>query len=136
MNFVDTNILIYAFGQDDGSGRPDMAREIIGKGDLAFSIQVFQEFFFQATHKRRKEPLSSDEALEVITSLAAFPVQSNDLPLFREAVAIQKRFQTSFWDANILAAAKRLGCGVVYSEDLNAGQDFGGVSVVNPFTVK
>jgi len=78
--------------------------------------------------------LRSGEALEVVDSLAAFPVQPNDLALFREAVAIQKRFQTSFWDANILAAAKRLMCEIVYSEDLNAGQDFDGVVVVNPFT--
>ncbi len=89
----------------------------------------------QATHARREEPLSPNEALKVVDSLAAFPVQINDPAPFRNAVGIQKRFQTSFWDTNILAAAKMLECEVVYSEDLNAGQDFDGVAAVNPFTV-
>jgi len=46
---------------------------------------------------------------------------------------IQRRFQVSYWDAAILAAAKRLGCHTVYSEDMNHGQDYDGVCVVNPF---
>jgi len=46
---------------------------------------------------------------------------------------IQRRFQVSYWDAAILAAAKRLGCPTVYSEDMNHGQDYDGVRVVNPF---
>jgi len=69
----------------------------------------------------------------VIEGLAAFPVQVNDLELFRAAAGLQGRFQISFWDANILAAAIALGCGIVFSEDLNAGRDYGGVRVVNPF---
>lgn len=133
MNFLDTNVLIYAFGSDGASPRPAIAADLIAKGDLAFSVQVFQEFFVQATHPRRKEPLSREEVVEVIEALSAFPVQANDLELFRDAVSLQKRFQTSFWDANILAAANKLGCRVVYSEDLNDGQDYGGVRVVNPF---
>lgn len=63
-------------------------------------------------------------------------MQANDLPLFREAVQLQTRFQTSFGDAGILAAAKTLACEIVSSEDLNDGQDYGGVRVVNPFTLE
>ncbi len=39
----------------------------------------------------------------------------------------------SQWDATILAAAVELGCTTIYSEDMNDGQDYGGVRVVNPF---
>jgi predicted nucleic acid-binding protein len=39
----------------------------------------------------------------------------------------------SYWDAAIVAAAKKLGCHTLYSEDLNDGQDYDGVTVVNPF---
>lgn len=133
MNFVDTNILLYAFGPDEDSDRPAVARRLIAAGDIAFSIQVFQEFFVQATHSRRDEPLTSEEAEEVIESLSAFPVQENNLPVLREALRIQREFQTSFWDANILSAAHALGCEIVWSEDLAHGQDYRGVRVVNPF---
>ena len=63
----------------------------------------------------------------------AFPMISVDGPLVLEAVQIAERFQTSHFDAQILAAAKRMGCATVYSEDLNHDQDYGGMRVVNPF---
>ena len=133
MNFVDSNILIYAFGQDQESEKPAVAQKLLGKGGSAFSIQVFQEFYFQTTHQRRADPLSFDEALEVVRSLSAFPVQENTLNLFEKAVAVQQKHRTSFWDANILAAAQLLKCTQLYSEDLNHGQHYGSVQVVNPF---
>lgn len=63
----------------------------------------------------------------------AFPMAVIDGALILEAAQIGERFQTSHFDAQILAAAQRMGCGIVYSEDLNHGQDYGGVRVVNPF---
>lgn len=133
MNFIDTNIVLYAFGQDDGTGRPGIARRIIAEGDLAFSIQVFQEFYVQATHSRRKEPLSHDEAREVIDALTTYPVQTNDLAVFRDALSLRNAFKISFWDASILAAARALQCKTLLSEDLSHEQDYGGVIVINPF---
>jgi predicted nucleic acid-binding protein len=56
-----------------------------------------------------------------------------DGALVLEALRIAERYQTSHFDAQILAAARRLGCPTVYSEDLNHGQDYGGVRVINPF---
>jgi hypothetical protein len=37
-------------------------------------------------------------------------------------------------DALVVAAARRLGCGVLLKEDLQDGQDLGGVVVRSPFT--
>ena len=54
-------------------------------------------------------------------------------PLCFAAVDLHQRFQVSYWDAAILAAAKRLGCHTVFSEDMNDGQSYDGVTVVNPF---
>jgi predicted nucleic acid-binding protein len=50
-----------------------------------------------------------------------------------EAIDIKQRFGISYWDAAIIAAAKQMGCSTIYSEDLNAGQNYEGVTVVNPF---
>lgn len=54
--------------------------------------------------------------------------------LFQSAAAISERFQISYWDAAILAAARALACDAVYSEDLNLLQDYWGIHVINPFT--
>jgi len=44
-----------------------------------------------------------------------------------------KRHRLSFWDAMIIQSAKELGCKVTWTEDLNAGQDYDGVKILNPF---
>ena len=53
--------------------------------------------------------------------------------VFEQAAAISRRYQINYWDGAILAAARSLGCDAVYSEDLSAGQDYGGLRVINPF---
>lgn len=52
---------------------------------------------------------------------------------FVRTLEMAMRYQISNWDAAILAAALESGCVLVYSEDLNHGQDYGGVRVENPF---
>ena len=44
-----------------------------------------------------------------------------------------ERWQVSFWDGLIVAAAKRSGATELLTEDLNHGQDYGGIRAVNPF---
>ena len=55
------------------------------------------------------------------------------LALFDDTLALVSRFQINYYDAAILAAARRLKCKVVQSEDLNDGQNYSGVTVSNPF---
>lgn len=59
------------------------------------------------------------------------------LPITRElvmsAVILRRQFQLSHWDSTILAAARALGCHTLYTEDLNHGQDYDGVRVIDPF---
>lgn len=53
--------------------------------------------------------------------------------VFRSKVELHRRFRISYWDAAIVAAAKLMGCRAILSEDLNAGQNFDGVVIRNPF---
>ena len=53
--------------------------------------------------------------------------------LLLNAMQIKQRYQLTYWDAAVIAAAKQLGASKLYSEDLNDGQDYDGVQVVNPF---
>jgi predicted nucleic acid-binding protein len=71
-----------------------------------------------------------------IETWMAFPMAAEDGTLVPEATHIAERFQIGHFDEQILAVAKRMGCATVYSEDLNSGQDYGGVRVVNPFLRK
>ena len=134
MRFVDTNILLYAVSalSDDPQKRL-RALDLLASGDLALSVQVLQEFYHQATRPNRPKALTPDQALLFIERIRHFSVQDVTLEIFRAGVALAQRYRLSYWDGAILAAARALGCEIVYSEDLNHGQDFGGVVVVNPF---
>ena len=134
MRFVDTNILLYAVGRvGERTGRTRRALELLDADDLALSVQVLQEFYWQATHPARPWDLSHEEAVGFIMSLERFPVQPLTLAVIHDAFDLAERFRIAYWDAAILAAARIAGCDTVYTEDLNDGQDYGGVRVVNPF---
>jgi predicted nucleic acid-binding protein len=60
-------------------------------------------------------------------------VVENTKELLLRALALQAQARLSFWDAMIVQAAIDAGCDCLYSEDLNAGQRFGSVVLVNPF---
>ena len=68
-----------------------------------------------------------------IERLAAFPFAAVDADIVRAGIFLARRFRIRYFDAALLAAAERLGAPVFYSEDLNHGQTYGSVRVVNPF---
>jgi predicted nucleic acid-binding protein len=53
--------------------------------------------------------------------------------MVRRAIDTSRRFRITVWDAMIIEAARSAGCDRVLSEDLQAGQDFNGVTIENPF---
>lgn len=134
MRFADTNVLLYAVSTvPEEAGKAGKAQALLAERDIALSVQVLQEFYVQATRASRAEPLLHDEAVGFIRAWRRFPTQELSLSVLDDALALKARFQISYWDAAILAAARAAGCTEVLSEDLNDGQDYGGVIVVNPF---
>ena len=135
MRFVDTNVLLYAISPDPEEGeKRRQARALLREHDLALSIQVLQEFYAQATRLSRPSSLRHDEAVAFIQIFQVLPVQPITLEVFLTALEICQRFQLSYWDSAILAAAGISGCDTVLSEDLSPDQDYGGLRVVNPFS--
>ena len=132
--FFDTNVLVYAAV---GAGRDETKRkralELIGSAEFGTSAQVLQEFYVTVVRKAAR-PLSPSQALEWVEQWTAFPCQAIDHQLVRIAIEISERYAISYWDAAILAAAEALGAKTLYSEDLNQGQQYGRVRVVNPFS--
>lgn len=134
MRFVDTNVLIYAVSPSPGEDEKcHAANDLLDREDLTLSVQVLQEFYHQVTRPGRPQALAPAQALRFIESLERFPIQEITFDLFRAAAAISRRFQLSYWDGAILAAARARRCEFVYSEDLSAEQDYGGLRVINPF---
>lgn len=133
--FVDTNVLIYAHDVSAGAKHERamaLLKELWQTQTGCLSTQVLQEFYVNVTRKIAK-PLPPSVASEIIADLAVWEVHRPGVNDILEAIALQSRHQLSFWDAMILISAQQLGCETVWSEDLNAGQEFGGTVVRNPF---
>lgn len=134
MRFVDTNVLLYSISRaPEERDKAAVALEILGRRDLALSVQVLQEFYVQATRASRPDRLRHDQAVRLVESFCRYPVQELTLTVVRAAFVTRARWQLSYWDAAILEAARALGCGTVLSEDLSHGEDYDGVRVENPF---
>ena len=135
MRFVDTNILLYAASTEPReAGKWDVARALLDAEDLALSVQVLQEFYFQATDDTRRDRLSHRQAVDLIEAWMRYPVQEVTIELMRLALTARERWRISYWDAVIVESARMLGCDVLLSEDLQDGMDFAGVRAVNPFS--
>ena len=131
--FIDTNVLLYAgSGASEDQAKKAIARQVLAQPDIGFSAQVMQEFYYAAVRKERLK-ITHDEAVLILEALSPFPVLPIDREMVLEAVELTVRHNISYWDAAIIAAARRLGCATLYSEDPSHGQDYGGVKVVNPF---
>ena len=133
--FVDTNVLIYAVSSAPFEAEKQViAQQILRSEEIVLSVQVLQEFYYQVTRLGRPGRLSHESAMLFVEELAKRTVHPVDIDLFRSASEISLRYQISYWDAAIIAAAAAMSCDVVYSEDLNPGQVYWGVRLINPFS--
>jgi len=131
--FVDTNVLIYAV--DEGNQKKHEAAKL-WRAELwksrrgRISFQVLQEFYVNVA---QKWPAARQEAQAEVRNLLAWRPVAVDADVLEQAWKIQERYQLSFWDSLIVAAAKAASCGYLLTEDLQAGQDLEGMLVINPF---
>jgi predicted nucleic acid-binding protein len=134
---LDTNILLYAISSDAAEApKRQRARDLLLQGAWATSVQVLQEFYVNATRPQRGQPeprMTHAQAADAVAAFMRRPVVDNTATVLREAMAAQQRHQISFWDASVIAAARSSGATTLYSEDLSHGQNYDGVTVVNPF---
>lgn len=135
MTFVDTTILLYAIStHPDEAEKTAKAKTILSAPNLTLSVQVLQEFYFQATRPSRTDPLSHQEATALIQYWLRHRIVPITVQVMQDALDIKKRYHTSYWDAAILAAAASAGCTELLSKDLNPGQNDNSVRVINPFS--
>jgi predicted nucleic acid-binding protein len=135
--FVDTNVLVYAY--DTSAGRKHaVARGIVedlwrsGRGCL--STQVLQEFYVNVTRKLPK-PLAMSDARQIVADLLKWDAVVIDGETIIEGIERAHRYQLSFWDGLIVAAAVAASADLLLSEDLGHGHDFIDVRAQDPFTV-
>ena len=129
--FFDTNIIAYA--ADTSSPEPskrDTARQLMQGRQIVTSTQVMLELYAVL---RKKLAYGADAALQWVLALQDDDVVTLSPSDVIDAFQTAHRHNISHWDGLIIIAAARAGLDLVYSEDLNHGQRYGGVRVCNPF---
>ena len=136
MRFFDTNILVYA-ATDQDPRKGDIARDVIRHSievnhDGCVSTQVLSEFCNVMLGKLHHDRESVDGYLDYYRELLATDVT---IDLVRRAIDVQAEYGIQYYDALIVATAEKLGCLEIVSEDLNPGQVYRGMMVVDPFAI-
>jgi predicted nucleic acid-binding protein len=133
VEFVDTNVLIYA--HDSGAGKKhERSVELIARlyeGVCgALSVQVLAEFYAAAT---RKLAMKSEEAVASIEDLGSWIIHRPGHADILRAARLHRRYKLSWWDSMILNSAIESGCNILWTEDFSDGHRYDSVTVRNPF---
>jgi predicted nucleic acid-binding protein len=131
--FLDTNVIVYAIGgRGPDEWKRERALELMQPAAFGISAQVLQEFFVTVTRKI-KNKVSVGEASGWVERLSIGLVVPIDASLVKIAIQVSTRYQISYWDGAIIAAAQYLAAPILYTEDLSDGQTYADVQVINPF---
>jgi predicted nucleic acid-binding protein len=133
VEFVDTNILLYAHTLGGGSKHDKsiaLLSRLVEEAAGAISIQVLAEFYSTAT---KKLGMQSQDAEGVIADLRGWTIHRPGYADVIRSVQLQRRYKMAWWDALILNSALELGCSVLWSEDFSDRQRYGSLTVRNPF---
>lgn len=133
--FVDSNVLVYFRDSSEAQ------KQVKAAAWMAFlwerrlgrlSVQVLNEYYTIVTRKLAPG-LSREAARSDINDLLCWRPLPLDERVVQKAWSLEDRFSLSWWDALIVSAAQLAGCALLLSEDLQDGQDLGGIQVVDPF---
>jgi predicted nucleic acid-binding protein len=134
--FLDTNVFVYSFDRRapvKARRALQLIREAVETRKGIISYQVVQEFFNVALRRFAKPMTLADAEQYLSTIFRPLLAIHSSHDLYGEALRLRERFRLSWYDSLMIAAAMQGQCGVLYSEDLQSGQRFGGTEIKNPF---
>ncbi|HET6401074.1 MAG TPA: PIN domain-containing protein [Candidatus Kapabacteria bacterium] len=132
LDFLDSNVWVYAFASNPDDAKHIRANELILKSEIRISTQIIGEV---CNALLRKVSLTEPEIQIIIRSFYRHyqPVTLNEED-FLKGSELRGRYKFSHWDSLIVAAALRTKCSILYSEDMHDGLVIEGtLTIRNPF---
>jgi predicted nucleic acid-binding protein len=138
MNAVDTNVFIYALDTDEPVKQAkalDLFQRLSQtSGSTVLPWQVAGELLSNLRKRETDGRIAADELESRFRKvLAMFPLAIPGVQVFSTYFRLRSRFSLSHWDSMLLAACKEAGVTMLYSEDMDPGTDYEGLTIVNPF---
>lgn len=129
--FIDSNVILCLLSGD--TAKADKAEALLETGGV-ISVQVLNEVLSICRRKLKMDWDEIDAVLQAVKSCVEIvPLTTATHEL---AVQICKRYQLSFYDAQICSAALLINAKVLFSEDMHDGMIMDGMEIKNPFKPK
>jgi predicted nucleic acid-binding protein len=131
--FVDSNVLLYYVDPVEPRKRAraeEWLEALWTSGTGRLSWQVLHEFYWNAVRKMGLEPA---KGRQIVEDLSHWRPVDTSIGLVQQAWEWMDATQLTYWDALILAAAKRSGSRYLLSEDFQEGRNYADVQVLSPF---
>jgi predicted nucleic acid-binding protein len=127
--FLDSNVLLYAFGND--AQRKNAAKDLLRMKPI-ISTQVMNEVI---SILYRKFGFSDDEIKNIYDFMMSnMTIRVIDPASINRAIRLKEKYKYSYWDSLIIASALANECSILYSEDLQDGQNIENkLFIINPF---
>ena len=139
-SFLDTNVFVYDIDAAAPKAKRTVAysliRDALTQHRTVISYQVIQEFMAVAIRKFPSSVTLPDARRYLEAVLKPMLAVHSSVELFQDALDICSRYQLSWYDSLIVAAASEASCSVLYTEDLQHGAKINGVRIENPFRAK
>ena len=138
MNAIDTNVFVYAFDADE-SVKLGQAHELLDRlvQQPSQSVLLWQVCGELLSCLRKWESAGRISSADVEANFrdvfSMFPLCLPDPGVFTISFDLKSRFSLSHWDSMLLSACKKAGVDTLYTEDLDAGTNYDGITIVNPF---
>ena len=130
--FIDSNIFLYAFNDDD-IDKQKIATKIIMCKDNSYyiSLQVINEV---SNNMLRKLKFTNTEIKDFVNdSYERYSVTDIKKETFLSACDIRDKYNISYYDSLILSSAINSKCNILYSEDMQHNQKIESLTIINPF---
>jgi predicted nucleic acid-binding protein len=128
-DFLDSNVLIYAFTTDE---RSEVAQALLQRRPV-IGVQGLNEF---ANVARRKLGMDWNELREALAALRTLcpTVLALDVEIHDEGLRVAERYGYSMFDALVVASALHADSDTLWSEDMQHGMMIDGrLRIANPF---
>lgn len=138
MNAADTNVYVYSLDADEPVKQAKALelfdRLMLQSADTVLIWQVAGEFLGQLRRWESKGKLTAEEVQATFRRFSAmFSLRAPSAGIFQLSFDLRARFSLSHWDSMLLAACKEAGVTSLYSEDMDSGTDYDGLTIINPF---
>jgi predicted nucleic acid-binding protein len=129
---LDASILVYGVDAADPVRHRAAKRvlRLVAQHDCVLVLQALAEFYYVVTRKAKLE--TSNAKLQIRELRSVFPLVLPGPTTLDAAIDLAARYRINFWDAMLIAVVKQADVALLFTEDLQDGQDYAGVRCVNP----